>query len=332
METGGVANAGGSLGSGAANAGGSSSAGGIGAGGRAVTNDDGTTSRDAGARCTPIVRPAPCNDSIACIDDLRPVASRFPTCSTGPVGLPYLERCGQYDAILEFGIDSGTTFFFDHADGHLVAVKYYGIGAPNCQSENGAFQSPQCDAPPQCRWEDAGGGISIEKCSPLESDDAGAPPAFCPMRASPPVVLGSTPTVHDEPDSVTVKFVEGSHVRLTDGEFGIDPLALLDEDPGLLRCVNLTVAAAVCDVHALDDDLFSRDWALSAARVFDDQSEAALDQQRAEGRADGGEYLDDLNLYYILRSTPENVSQLYDILARSPIVDTVYYNPIPSSP
>jgi hypothetical protein len=135
----------------------------------------------------------------------------------------------------------------------------------------------------------------------------------------------------DDPGSVTVKFVEGSHVRLTGNERGIDPLALLDEDPGLLRCVNLTVAEAVCDVRDLDADLYSRGWVLSVARVFD-QPEAALDQQRAETRAQSGEYLDDLNLFYIVRSAPEDVSQLYDILARSPIVDTVYYTPIASLP
>jgi hypothetical protein len=48
--------------------------------------------------------------------------------------------------------------------------------------------------------------------------------------------------------------------------------------------------------------------------------------------AQSGEYLDDLSLVYIVRSAPEEISRVYDILARSPIVDTVYYNPIPWTP
>jgi len=42
--------------------------------------------------------------------------------------------------------------------------------------------------------------------------------------------------------------------------------------------------------------------------------------------------LDDLNLFYEVHASPERVQKVYDLLAQSPLVDTVYYEPKPALP
>jgi hypothetical protein len=146
------------------------------------------------------------------------------------------------------------------------------------------------------------------------------------VRAFPRTVPGTKPGAGDDPGGFTVKFVEGSHVRLLSERFVIAPLAMLDEDPQLLRCADLTAPQAVCDVEALDASLFQHPGI--AVSRNSTRPEAELDRERAAGRADGGEYLGDLNLFYLVRVPFSELETVYDLFAHSPVVEAVYYNPI----
>jgi len=195
-----------------------------------------------------------------------------------------------------------------------------------------SFQLPVCAPRDRCPSEEADGGIFVPICTAEEPDDAGAPPAFCPEPSFPRPVLGSKPRPGLDEQSMTVKFIEGSHVRTIGTQLHIDPFKMLDEDPGLLRCAHLTVPGALCEFDRLESVLFIGFHPV-ITRVFT-QPENVLDTMRAEGRADGGPYLDDENLFYTVQAPGAELSRVYDLFARSPIVDTVYWNPIamPATP
>jgi hypothetical protein len=138
------------------------------------------------------------------------------------------------------------------------------------------------------------------------------------------------PAPSEDPTTLVLKFVEGSHVRMTNGTLAIDLDTMLAEDPGLLRCANLTVDAAVCKLSALDA-VFAADPSVSVTRLFT-QPEADLDAERAAGRQTSGEYLSDLNLFYFVQAPEAKTPALYDRMATNPVVDTVYYQPKPVPP
>src|SRR6185295_7583586 len=82
---------------------------------------------DAGS-CPMVNRRDPCpQDSPECVQDLRAERSRFATCRTLYAFRPYVVSCGAYDGVVAAGIDSATTYYFDHTDGHLVGLTNTGV-------------------------------------------------------------------------------------------------------------------------------------------------------------------------------------------------------------
>lgn len=108
--------------------------------------------------CVAVTRPESCTaESPACILDLRAVRASFPTCRTGYAWLPFVVSCGGYDGVVYAGIDSATTYYFDHLDGHLVGFTNTGLTtlAP-CGAFDPSFKPTACDRPDDCPPADAG--------------------------------------------------------------------------------------------------------------------------------------------------------------------------------
>jgi hypothetical protein len=168
-----------------------------------------------------------------------------------------------------------------------------------------------------------GGGPAFPlDCADAGGVDAGSPPAFCPV-VSPKGEPGKLPGPGVIPTMLIVKFVEGSHVRLRGGSLTIDPRTMLDEDPGLLRCAGFTVDAARCELSALDAFL-AADPDVTVVRALE-MPEAWFEEQRASGRAMSGQFLADMNVYFRVTAPETKTPRLHDRLARSALVETVYY-------
>jgi hypothetical protein len=107
--------------------------------------------------CIVATRPEPCDDmSAVCIVDLRAERSRFPACRTNYAQLPFVVSCGAYDGIVYAGIDSETTYYFDHFDGHLVGLTNIGqTTLVPCEAFDPSFSPATCDTPGECPSPDA---------------------------------------------------------------------------------------------------------------------------------------------------------------------------------
>lgn len=161
-----------------------------------------------------------------------------------------------------------------------------------------------------------------------QGEDSG-PPSFCPMRASPTASCAdNTAPAGSFPDHLTIKFVEGSHVRLVAGRWVIEPAKMKAGDPALLHCVKLDVPSAICSLAAVNAAL-AADPAVQVEPTFTAQPEASYDAQYSPST---GTYLNDLNLYYEILLPAEHAPRLYEVLCASKVVDTVYYAPIPADP
>jgi hypothetical protein len=110
--------------------------------------------------------------AVALCAQAAPNACKYPTfddaraascCGAGCVKLTSVP-CGGYDVAMDQGIDTQTSYYFDHASGKLVAVVMYGatlVGGYTCGGGPASFAVPTCER-------------SLFACSDAGAGDAGA--------------------------------------------------------------------------------------------------------------------------------------------------------------
>lgn len=127
-------------------------------------------------------------------------------------------------------------------------------------------------------------------------------------RWTPPKPKHTIIAATDQRDCITVKFIEGSQVRLRDGE--------LISQSG----VDLTDFKAV----------IQRSKVKSISRLFS-RPEHLLEQERLRGQERSGKQLADLNLYYRLIIDPsEPAEEFIDALNALPVIEGAHANPSPT--
>ncbi len=127
-------------------------------------------------------------------------------------------------------------------------------------------------------------------------------------RWTPPKPVSVTVSANDYRDCITVKFIQGSDIRM--------------------RNDNLTSLNGY-DLKPFED-VISRFRVLSITRLFS-RPERMLDDERESGQLKSGKELADLNNYYrVIIDKSENPKLFIEALLRLTIVETAYAVPVPS--
>jgi len=123
-----------------------------------VATDAGPSGDKETQSCVAVPLPKPCaKGDAACIPDLSADRTGFPTCRTGYGWLPFVVSCGAYDGVVYGGIDSATTYYFDHSDGHPVGFTNTGLTTlMRCGAFEPSFEPTACNSPENCLPGDAG--------------------------------------------------------------------------------------------------------------------------------------------------------------------------------
>jgi hypothetical protein len=80
-----------------------------------------------------------------CGPDIGSYAASLPRCNTGKFGGHYVAQCGDYDAIVEWGVDTTDLWYFDPRDGRVVAHVATGMQQPECSTADPDFTPPPCE-------------------------------------------------------------------------------------------------------------------------------------------------------------------------------------------
>lgn len=136
---------------------------------------------------------------------------------------------------------------------------------------------------------------------------------------------------HFSARQVVLKFQEGTHIRLRNGQFVFDPSILSDEEKGRLARLGLTPDQVKADVDQINARLM-KETGLTPTRLFFNREEAQLAQDKAAGEKASQEELADLDLYsYLTLDQPDilRATDLVNWLNKLATVEIAYPQPIP---